>query len=224
MSHHIHSVIVSYNRLELTKQAINSYLETVTLPHSLIVVDNASSDGTVEWLLDEFPFGLWERYEDGKQQCYVIPLAENKYPGYATNYGWSEMPSQTTLLHRADNDFAFLPGWCDEVLKRFKRQAVGQVGLRTNKEERNARTNVGGNNVIRRKLWDEGLRYDERPWGPEHYPPGWTEDSLLSPAVREMGYEWTRVKRPCIVSLSREDPEDPYYQRTWALRGIKPPA
>ena len=43
----LHTVMVTYNRLELTKQAIASYLETATGPWSLIVVDNASTDGTV---------------------------------------------------------------------------------------------------------------------------------------------------------------------------------
>jgi GT2 family glycosyltransferase len=219
---HIHSVIVSYNRLELTQQAISSYLDTVTLPHSLVVVDNNSTDGTVDWLLDNFPFGLWDRFEDGRQQCYVIPLAENKYPGYACNYGWEQMPEKATILHRADNDFAFLPGWCDHVLAALENPAVGQVGLRTDEEELWNTHNVGGNCVIRRKLWDKGLRYDERPWG-EGYDPGWTEDSLLSPEVVKLGYRWARVAVPCIRSLSVEDPNDAYYQESWRVRGIKPP-
>jgi glycosyltransferase involved in cell wall biosynthesis len=219
---HIHSVIVSYNRLELTQQAISSYLDTVTLPHSLIVVDNNSTDGTVDWLLDNFPFGLWDRYEDGRQQCYVIPMAENKYPGYACNYGWEHAPERTTILHRADNDFAFLPGWCDHVLAVLENKAVGQVGLRTDAEEMWNSHNVGGNCVIRREVWDQGLRYDERPW-PEiaRKVPGYTEDSFLSPAVRKLGWEWARVKEPCIRPISREEPGDPYYEASWADRGIK---
>ena len=46
----IHTVFITYNRLELTKQAIESYLETVTVPYTYMVVDNASEDGTKEWL------------------------------------------------------------------------------------------------------------------------------------------------------------------------------
>ena len=48
--HHVHTVFVTYNRLHLTMQAVESYLATVSLPHTYLVVDNASSDGTVEWL------------------------------------------------------------------------------------------------------------------------------------------------------------------------------
>lgn len=208
---HLHSIIVSFNRLDLLKQCYTSYKETVSLPHTLVIVDNASNVETRTWLRESVP-----SHE-------VLLLDENRFPGYATNRGWEQMPEQTTLLHRSDNDFKFLPGWCEEVMRVFnKGDVIGQVGLRTSEEEMGATTNVGGNNVIRRELWDRGLRYDERPWG-QGYPPGWTEDSLLSPAVVAMGYRWTRVRKPCIVSLSREDPSDPYYQRTWRLRGITPP-
>ena len=209
----IHSVIVSYNRWELTQQAIFSYLETVSLPHTLVVVDNCST-GKIQRCLDEMAldYGFW-----------ALLLDANYFPGYATNQGWKlHLNDEATILHRADNDFKFLPGWCDHVLAALENKAVGQVGLRTDAEEVWNPHNVGGNCVIRRKLWDKGLRYDERPWG-EGYDPGWTEDSLLSPAVVKMGYRWTRVKEPCIVSLSREDPHDPYYRESWRVRGIKPP-
>lgn len=212
MTHHLHSVVVSFNRRDLTQVAIESFVRTTTLPYTLVVVDNGSDEDTVRWL-------------DAHAQLYqydVLFLGANRFPGYATNRGWEQMPEKTTLLHRSDNDFAFLPGWCDAVLERFQKPSVGQVGLRTAKEELKARSNVGGNNVIRRQLWDEGLRYDERPWG-DQYPPGWTEDSLFSPEVRRMGWDWVRVKKPCIVPLSTEDPDDSYYQKTWKLRGIKPP-
>ena len=208
---HLHSVIISFNRLELLRQCYLSYKETVTVPHSLVIVDNASDEETHEWLATMV----------GPEDT-VVFLEQNRFPGYATNRGWEMMPSETTHLHRSDNDFSYLPDWCDNFLQRFRDVHVGQVGLRTSKEEMGALSNVGGNNVIRRELWDKGLRYDERPWG-EEYPPGWTEDSLLSPAVVAMGYRWTRVLKPSIVSLSREDPSDPYYQRTWQLRGITPP-
>ena len=46
----LHTVFVTYNRLELTKRAIESYMETVTVPHQFIPIDNASTDGTREWL------------------------------------------------------------------------------------------------------------------------------------------------------------------------------
>lgn len=200
----LHTVFITHDRLDLTKQAVASYLETVSVPFTYLVVDNASTDGTKEWL---------NAYDHPYQA-----LVRNCYPGPACNIGWEAAPADATHLHRADNDFAFLPGWCEEVARIFGSKKVGQVGLRTNEEEAFARWNVGGNNVILRELWDKGLRYDERPW-PE-YPPGYSEDSFFSPAVEEMGYTWTRVKQPCIRSLSQESWDDQYYERSWNARGM----
>ena len=203
----IHTTFITYNRLELTKVAVSSYLETVSVPHTLVVVDNCSIDGTRDWLLNDFDHG-------------IHLLDKNRYPGDACNLGWSRAPEDADFLHRADNDFKFLPGWCEQVEALFKTKKIGQVGLRTDEEEVFARWNVGGNCVIRRSLWDKGLRYDERPW-PE-YPPGYSEDSFFSPAIEEMGYTWRRVKKPAIESLASGDMNDPYYVKAYGDRGIVP--
>jgi glycosyltransferase involved in cell wall biosynthesis len=207
----LHTVFITYNRLELTKQAIESYLETVSVPFSYLIVDNGSSDDTGLWL---------ETHHRGRNMAFAV----NRYPGYASNRGWEIAPTDADFLHRADNDFKFLPGWCDEVIERFQDPTLGQLGLRTDEEEQlhgvPAPFNVGGNNIIRRELWDKGLRYDERPW-PE-YPPGYSEDSFFSPAVEKMGYRWERVRRPCIESLASGDWSDEYYQRSYGDRHIKP--
>ena len=213
----MHSVMVTYNRLELTKQAVESYLETVTGPWSLTIVDNNSIDGTQEWLRH------WIRSEAPINRTKIHLLGENKYPGYATNRGWEDAEEDTALLHRADNDFVFLPGWDTHVRLRFSTDLrLGQLGLRTDEEELFNRHNVGGNCVIRKQLFDEGLRYDERPWPKiAEKVPGYTEDSFLSPLVRKMGWEWGRVTEPCIRPISNEDPEDEYYIRSWRDRGIR---
>jgi glycosyltransferase involved in cell wall biosynthesis len=211
----LHSVLVTHNRLELTKRALASFLETEdrSVTGQLFVVDNGSTDGTVEWLAQQ-------------EEPWLIELGENLYPGYATNVGWGMLPLNATHLHRADNDHIFLPGWCEAVAEVFENEKVGQVGLRTSAEELNARGNTGGNCVIRRELWDAGLRWDERPWPQlrDELGPGITEDSLMSPAVEAMGYTWTRVRRPCIQPISSEvpdqDPDWPYYLQTFRDRGI----
>jgi glycosyltransferase involved in cell wall biosynthesis len=201
----IHTVFITHNRLHLTKQAIASYLWTITVPFTYTIVDNASDDGTREFLEEYFGH-------------YTI-LRENMYPGFATNMGWDTAPDDATILHRADNDMRFLPGWCDAVWEALQDPSVGQVGLRTDEEENFQRVNTGGNCVIRRELWDKGLRWDEHPWGP-YYAPGCSEDTLFSPAVRKMGYRWTRVKTPCLIDMATGDPEDPYYQASYGARGI----
>jgi hypothetical protein len=127
-----------------------------------------------------------------------------------------------THLQRADNDFSFLPGWTREVQKRFMDNTrLGQLGLRTNDEEQRVQQNTGGNCVIVRSVFDH-VRWLEYPWGHDFYPPGWTEDSYYSPAVKLAGWEWARVKKPCIYSLASGDWADPYYQNSYGVRGITP--
>lgn len=203
----LHTVFITHNRLELTKRTIESYLETVTVPHTIAVVDNASTDGTVEWLLHEFDY-----------QIHL--LGQNRYPGFSTNLGWKHAPPDATFLQRSDNDMEFLPGWCNQVGACFSDPEIGQVGLRTDEEEQHVPQNTGGNCVIRRELWDAGLRYRERPWG--KYPPGYSEDSYFSPEVVRMGWRWARVKEPCIRNLASGDWSDPYYQESYGVRGITP--
>jgi hypothetical protein len=150
------------------------------------------------------------------------------YPGYACNQGWQRAPEEATHLHRADNDWAYYPDWCDHLAAAFEDPKVGQVGLRTDQEESHGGVpipwNVGGNCVIRRELWDAGLRYDERPW--TQLPPGHSEDTYMSPAVAAMGYKWKRVAEPCIYGVSTdENRTNPYYNRSWGARriyGLKP--
>ena len=211
----LHTVLISYQRRELTEIALTSYMETVTVPYTLVVADNGSDAQTRRWLEQWF-----DEHIRPQRRGHLLLFRENRYPGYACNRGFEEASPEATHLHRADNDFRFLPGWCEAVQREFRYHDIGQVGLRTDEEECFAPWNVGGNMIIRRELWDQGLRYDERPW-PE-YPAGYSEDSYFSPAVREMGWHWRRVRTPCIESLASGDWNDDYYARSYGDRGIVP--
>jgi len=209
----LHTVVISYKRRNLTEQALRSFMDTVSVEHTLVVVDNGSEQETQDWLASR-------EWALGANHTAVL-LGENRYPGYACNRGFELAPDDATHLHRADNDFIFRPGWCEEVIKCFEHTPrLGQLGLRTDAEEMGNWNNVGGNMVLRRDLWDDGLRYDERPW-PE-YEPGWSEDGYMSPAVKRMGWEWGRVHVPCIEPTGTGDWQDPYYQESFGARHITP--
>jgi GT2 family glycosyltransferase len=199
---HLLTVVVSFNRLELLKQTVKSYKATVTLPHSLVIVDNGSDAETVKWL------------RASKHE--VRYLGENRYPGFAANFGWQDgLAASTRYLHRSDNDVEYLPGWCDEVVRMFDTHpTLGQVGLRTLEEE-GAHAAVGGNCVIRREVWEAGVRYREEPWGAIVH-----EDAHMSGTVAAAGFAWARVERPCIVHQGIADMGDPYYQESMRIRGI----
>lgn len=202
----LHTVIVSYERLPLLQETIASYLTTVTLPYSLLIVDNGSSAPVHEWL------------QDGVPGATVLLLGKNLYPGAATNIGFAAAPADATHLHRSDNDMFYLPEWCDEVERAFAEQPrLGQLGLRTNDEELWCTSNVGGTAIIDKRLWNEGLRYDERPWS---MLGSVTEDYYLSRDVERRDWRWARVERPCVVHKASGDRADPYYQHSYGVRGI----
>ncbi len=71
MLSNIGAVIVTFNRLEKLKKALNSYEIQTVLPKYIIVVDNASTDGTKEYLKS------WEKINDEYEKV-VISLEENK--------------------------------------------------------------------------------------------------------------------------------------------------
>lgn len=195
---------MSYNRPELLKRTLLSYKNTVTLPHTLVVIDNCSDAETVNWLTERATL-----FTNG-----LALYAKNRYPGYAANRGFEQAQPEATLLHRSDNDMEYLPGWCEEVVARFEDPTVGQVGLRTLEEE-GAHAAVGGNAVIRREVYDAGARYDERPWQECKY-----EDAAMSRLVHRLGYRWERVTVPCATHIGIASSTDPYYQQTFADRGI----
>jgi glycosyltransferase involved in cell wall biosynthesis len=196
----LHTVFVTYNRLELTKRTIASYLETVTLPYTMVVVDNASTDGTQDWLMESF-----SEYD---------LLKHNRYPGFAANLGFQRAPNDATHFHRSDNDMEYLPGWCDEVQERFENQMLWQLGLRTVEEE-GPHAAVGGNCVLAREAWEAGIRYSEASW---HQVP--FEDAHMAQKILRAARIWDRVRKPCTVHIGLASRDDPYYQETFSTRKI----
>jgi hypothetical protein len=200
---HLHSCLVSYRRRLLTEQTLASYLATVTVPHSLVIVDNGSPQDVTDWIR-------------GTGVPHLL-LGENRYPGYATNRGWELMPSGTTLLQRIDNDTEFLPGWCDEMAAVFSDATVGQYGLvAAGDEQWTSMDNwpVGGNSVISRRVYDAGIRYSERPWAPGEV----LEDHQLTLDVWALGLRRVFGTRPGISYL--DDGDAAYKSESHRARGL----
>lgn len=65
------AVIVTFNRLEKLRNALQSYEEQSCPPHSIIVVNNNSTDGTYEFLCS------WEDETSNIAEKYVIHLHNN---------------------------------------------------------------------------------------------------------------------------------------------------
>ncbi len=93
-------VFITYNRLDYTKLALASILANPTEEFSLTIWDNASEDGTQEYLKNEISD---PRIQD------IILSKENVGQTAAVNEIWSR--SKADLLGKLDNDCLVAPGW-----------------------------------------------------------------------------------------------------------------
>jgi glycosyltransferase involved in cell wall biosynthesis len=220
--------IVTYNRLEYTQNTVESWLRSVRLSKDfredrIVVVDNGSTDGTLKYLEDV-------------REAFGVPHIKNNrnlFPGAATNIGWHagmKIFGKPDLLHRSDNDVEYLPGWREEVEEKFEQMpTLGQLGLLNAIEDYGENPPwekrwglylcpTGGNCVIRRELWDEGLRWEPGEWRPG----GRDEDTLMSESIRSMGYLVGRVVKTVATNQSfhRFEAYPEYYRETAARRGL----
>lgn len=99
-------VFVTYNRLEYTKKALGRILEDTNEEFDLYIWDNASEDGTQEYLKNEV--------KDPRIQD-VILSKENVGQTAAINKIWSS--SKADLLGKLDNDCLVTPGWTRTLAK-----------------------------------------------------------------------------------------------------------
>jgi GT2 family glycosyltransferase len=96
----IHLVFITYNRLPYTKLALTSVLADPTEEFSLTIWDNASTDGTVEYLRNELSD---HRIAD------IAFSKENVGQTAAVNQVWGR--SKADLLGKLDNDCLVTAGW-----------------------------------------------------------------------------------------------------------------
>jgi len=96
----IHLVFITYNRLDYTKLALASVLAEPTEEFSLTIWDNASTDGTVEYLRNEV---------NDSRIVDIVFSKENVGQTAAVNEIWGK--SKADLLGKLDNDCLMTPGW-----------------------------------------------------------------------------------------------------------------
>jgi GT2 family glycosyltransferase len=111
--------IVTYNRLEYTKQVFEALVKLTDYPHVITVVDNASTDGTKEFLLKQKDRGLIRN---------LILLNENIGVAKASNISWLMEPEASWFL-KLDNDIVMQkPKWLQEMINVVdKLPSVGVV-------------------------------------------------------------------------------------------------
>jgi GT2 family glycosyltransferase len=111
-------VIVTNNHLDNTKMCVKHILRHTSEPHEIIFVDNASTDGTVEWLQSQV--------QENKNQ-YLIENKKNVEQTVGRNQGINKSRGEFIVL--IDHDVAVTEGWLSGLLGCLHHApAAGVVG------------------------------------------------------------------------------------------------
>lgn len=124
-------VIVTYNNLELTKLCLQSVFLNTKTPFEVIVVDNASSDGTPAYLQEISTYN---------ENIRVILNGENVGFAKANNQGLEISNGKYVVL--LNNDTIVPDGWFEKFLPYLCDSTVGMVGPTTNGAYNEARVEV----------------------------------------------------------------------------------
>lgn len=111
-------VIPVYNQLDYTKKCIESLVSTLDRKVELIIVDNASTDKTYEYL---------SAYRNSKLKIEVIRNTENLGFPKAVNCGIEESTGRYVVI--ANNDIIFTNGWLTRIIEVAEsNDNIGLVG------------------------------------------------------------------------------------------------
>ena len=114
-------IILTHNQIEYTKKCIDSIFEHTKEPFELIVVDNGSTDGTVEYLESEV------RSQHPEPRIEIIKNKENLGFAAGNNQGIAEAKGDYILL--MNNDIVVTSGWLTRMIVCAERKPqIGIVG------------------------------------------------------------------------------------------------
>ena len=228
-------VLITHERLAYTKRTLRAIWDTIgdDTEYFLTVVDNASTDGTQDYL---------KKLQQRGRINGLILNDENLYPGEACNRGWETGLKifDADLLVRLDNDMSLVRGWDKRVVEYFKAiPELGQLGLdheaieHPSADLRRRTINgltinewpgcVGGPSVIRRKLWEDGIRWPDLRWNDERNSAA-QEDSAFSKSIMDKGFLVGHAQEELgrtFANKSNWADFPSYYEKTMSDRGYQ---
>lgn len=144
-------VILTRNGIELTRACVDSIARCTPEPYELVMVDNGSTDGTLEWL----------RTLPGE----VVVIANDTNLGFGAgcNQGIAAATGERILL--LNNDVVVTPGWLGALHRELDADpSVGIVGPRSNR--------VAGAQIVAEPAYDlatlDGLEDWAATWSTQH--------------------------------------------------------
>src|SRR3972149_1105346 len=115
-------IILTWNALEYTQKCVHSIQNHTRYPYEIVFVDNASTDGTVEYL---------RNLVKGHSNYKLIENQENKGFAAGNNQGVSAASGEYVML--LNNDVLVSDGWLEGLVERLERdKKIGMVGPITN--------------------------------------------------------------------------------------------
>ena len=125
-------IVLTYNKWELTKACLESIDLHTAWPHEIVVVDNASSDGTPEELTN------WAASGENRR---VVLSAENLGFAGGNNLGIENASGEYFIL--LNNDTEVADGWLPPLIRVLEHEPrVGIVGPATNNSGNEARVDL----------------------------------------------------------------------------------
>ncbi len=157
-------IILNWNGKDLLAQGLPSVLEAVRVDgraHEILVVDNGSTDGSVEYVRKEFP------------QARLLALPENA--GFAAGNNAGVQAARHDIVVLLNNDMVVEPGFLRPLLDGFSPRTFA-VSSQIHLQEGSVRREETGKTaaVFRRGMIDYShLPLEGREWPRPYYPAFW---------------------------------------------------
>lgn len=107
-------IVVTWNNLEYTKQCIQYLSEYTDKPYELIIVDNASSDKTVEWLES------LKQKEKNRVELKIIKNKKNEGFAKAVNQGLKVSSEDSKYIFLLNNDLLVSEFWLSTLINHLE--------------------------------------------------------------------------------------------------------
>ena len=116
-------VVLTWNRLDVTRKFIKSFFLNTFLSCRLIIIDNASKDGTPEYL---------SSLKD-TELCRIKLILNKENRGYVGGMNQGIEHSTSAYVCLSNNDVVFTKGWLSELISVFQtRKEVGLLNPNSN--------------------------------------------------------------------------------------------
>lgn len=114
-------IILTFNRLDVTQACLDSIQRHTPEPHEIVVVDNGSTDGTVQWLNHR-----------QQEQATIRVIANSSNRGFAAGCNQGIQAARGEYLLLLNNDTVVTPQWLTGLMECLADPTVGVVGPMTN--------------------------------------------------------------------------------------------